>query len=273
MFAKPVSCLVVAISLGLLMATPQLARSQMKLQLTGDELTDDDGPFTVTGYRDDLASTGVELGFRPNTSLAAAKERAAEYISKNAGHQGVRAEIESANHKKMTISIPDQAKKKGLKEEKKVEPIPPYTPPPPVDFRPGLEKPYNPPDKAKPESAPKLTMAEFVGKYAKERGYNGYTRLELKKDMTGTVQLAGQGASKRSYDINWKLNDNQLVEITVGKIVSSETYEGDFWEQYDSSTFFGWQWKLDGATLKPVFTGGPKKGQVLDNTSEQLDKK
>jgi hypothetical protein len=141
MFAKPVFFLAVVISLGLLMAAPQLARSQTKFQVTGDKLTADDGPFKVYGYRDDYASTGVQLAGFDESDLAAAEKRAAEYVKANVDAPGVRAEVVGDNQKKMTISPPKQPKKKGFKDEKKAEPIPSYTPKKFVDV-----KPYNPPD-------------------------------------------------------------------------------------------------------------------------------
>src|SRR5947209_9059899 len=113
MFSKAQFALVAVLSTSLFLTSTQSARSQSEWVFTGDQLSAEDGPFSVYGYRDDLASTGVgPLGFDPKTSLAAAQKRAAEYINANANKPGVRAEVWSANEKKkMVLTLQNKPKK------------------------------------------------------------------------------------------------------------------------------------------------------------------
>jgi hypothetical protein len=216
MVAKRKFCLAVVIGLGLLMASPQLAHSRPQIVSTG-VLDPDDTPFTVTGYRDDVASTGVQLGWFDEDDLEAAQKRAAEYVRVNAGHEGVRAVVEGASGKKMTFTIQDRPKKKDFKEEKKAEPIPDFKPKKFVDV-----KPYNPPDKAKPESERKSyrVKTQMLNGFSREFDLDEHPdvleKLKLKKGpytLEEARAIMKQGEAIR--DIDNAGGSDYKVRITI----------------------------------------------------------
>jgi hypothetical protein len=131
MFSKAKFTLFVVLSVVLPAVLPQLGHAGDKFAVTGEFLTQDDGPFLVYGYNDDVAADGVLL--KDTDSLATAQQKAAEYVSANA-NKGGRAEIIAYTQKpakKSTVRI-EKPTKKDFKDEKKAEPTPEPTKPAPA---------------------------------------------------------------------------------------------------------------------------------------------
>jgi hypothetical protein len=177
MFTKRKLCLAVVIGLGLLTATPQLAQSQEKVPLVGDQLTNDDGPFMVNGLTEDFGELLVAANVK---TLRGAVAKAQKWLNQRPNN--LKATIVSEDGTKSASVTKEKAtaKKKDFKEEKKAETIPDYTPKKFVDV-----KPYNPPDKDAPKGEKALIgkwVTDVKGDYAREF-------LELNADHTGKWDL------------------------------------------------------------------------------------
>jgi hypothetical protein len=122
MFCKVPFHFASAISLGLLLGMISTPQALEKVTFVGDRLTNEDGPFEVYGYSD-LTPDGVLLASGVK-SIAAAAEKAQNYLSARAGNY--RAEIVSDDGKKKATADKEKprANKKDFKEDKKAEPIP-----------------------------------------------------------------------------------------------------------------------------------------------------
>jgi hypothetical protein len=162
MFSKTHFTLAAVLSTTVFLAATQSARSQqVKLVVTGAQLTKDDGPFLVYGYRDDLPE-GVQLGGSFD-SLDDATNEAARYISTNANRGGgatIWAYTQTPT-KKQFLSLP-KARKKDFKDEKKAEPIPDLKPKPFVGVKPD-----------KPLDAAAARRAEVVGTWNGKGKFRG----------------------------------------------------------------------------------------------------
>jgi hypothetical protein len=110
----------VVLSLGLMLTTTQFARSLEKVTFVGDLLTNEDGPFLVNGTTEDFGD--LTIGTAKTVQEAAAM--AQNWLNKRP--QNLQVQIVSADGKKRATANKEKlpARKKGVKEEKKAEPIP-----------------------------------------------------------------------------------------------------------------------------------------------------